>query len=174
MGLAFRSPWHRMERISPLAVAAVLAASTPAAAQSAPPPRYYSIADLGPGDAFRIYGLGLGYTVGALDGPLCAGASGARFGFFWDGTTGKRSLLCPLPGEALSEVFDVELLGAKSAVGYSRSTAGNDRPVLWDEDYTTGAFTPRVLGMSPGSGSGVAWGTEPWGEVLGEVAAGGE
>ncbi|HEX7183162.1 MAG TPA: Ig-like domain-containing protein [Thermoanaerobaculia bacterium] len=138
-----------------------------------PPPRYYMVSDLGPGDAFRVRNLQLGYTVGALDEALCGGADGGRFGFFWNGTNGQRKALCPLAGDIASEVYDLELLGYDSIPGVSVGAGGVQRPVLWNEQ-SDGSFLPSALRLPAGSASGIAWGVEPGGQVVGEVQAGGE
>jgi hypothetical protein len=155
-----------------LVVACALATSVRGAAQG--PTRYYMISDLGPGDAFKVQNLQLGYTAGALDLALCPKAAGSRFGFFWDGYTGVRRSFCPLGGDASTEVFDFEMLGAKSAVGYSRSATGNDRPVVWNEQLPSGSYVPQLMALPAGSPGGVAWGTEPLGQVVGELSIGGE
>ncbi|HYH44699.1 MAG TPA: hypothetical protein VEG34_03375, partial [Thermoanaerobaculia bacterium] len=141
--------------------------------QSSPPPRYYMVSDLGPGDAFRVRNLQLGYTVGALDEALCAGAGGGRFGFYWNGTNGQRRALCPLAGDVGSEGYDLELLGFDSVPGVSVSDDGVQRPVLWNEQ-SDGSFTVSALRLPTGSASGIGWGTESGGQVVGEVQVGGE
>jgi hypothetical protein len=120
------------------------AAPHAALGQSTPPLRYYSVTDLGPGDAFRVRNLGLGVTTGALDLALCPAGSGSRAGFLWNGQNGKRAALCPLAGDVLAEIFDFEQLGAWSAVGLSGDAAGNHRPTLWAQQ-SDGSFVPQLL-----------------------------
>lgn len=141
--------------------------------QGTPPLRYYSVTDLGPGDAFRVRNLGLGVTAGALDLALCPAASGSRVGFLWNGQNGKRTALCPLAGDVLTEVFEFEQLGAWSAVGLSRDAAGNDRPALWAQQ-SDGSFVPQLLRLPSGSPGGIAWMVDTSGPVVGEVSVGGE
>lgn len=149
------------------------AAPHAALGQGTPPLRYYTVTDLGPGDAFRVRNLGLGVTAGALDLALCPAASGSRVGFLWNGQNGKRTALCPLAGDTLAEVFDFEQLGAWSVVGLSRDAAGNDRPTLWAQQ-SDGSFVPQLLRLPSGSPGGIAWAVDTSGQVVGEVAVGGE
>ncbi len=153
-------------------LALVFLGSTVAYAQSTSPPRYYSITDLGPGDAYRVRNLGLGVTAGALDLALCP-APASRAGFFFDSQTAVRRRFCPVGSDVVSEVFDFEQLGADSAVGLTRDAAGNDRPTLWAEQ-SDGSFAPQLFRLPTGSSSGVAWATDAGGQVVGEVTVSGE
>lgn len=168
-----------MDRLSRATLALLLlpllltAARNAALGQGTPPLRYYSVTDLGPGDAFRVRNLGLGVTAGALDLALCPAASGSRVGFLWNGQNGKRTALCPLAGDALAEVFDFEQLGYWSVAGLSRDAAGNDRPTLWAQQ-SDGSFVPQLLRLPSGSPGGIAWTVDTSGQVVGEVSVGGE
>ena len=172
MVLEFRPLLGRVAWTPGLTLALALAVTPPAAAQG--PPRYYTITDLGPGEAQKIQNLGLGFTIGSLQlSSLCPGFPGDRFGFMWEGGTNKRTSFCPRLDDASSGVFDFKLSGLRSAVGYSRSVAGVDRPVIW-EWQPDNSFLPRLLPVQAGGAVGVAWGIEPLGQVVGELAVGGE
>jgi hypothetical protein len=162
------APRPRGRALSTVLLACLALAS--ARSQAQPPPRYYMIGDIGPGDAFRIHNIQLGLTVGALDKALCPGASGSRFGFY---SNGRPKALCPLAGDATSEAFELELLGFDSVAGVSRNAAGFERPVIWDEQ-SDGSFLPSALSVPANAAGGVAWGVDFWGEVTGEIGIGGE
>lgn len=132
---------------------------------------YYSITDLGPGDAHRIRGLYPGYVVGGLDlVALCPEASGPRFGFLW---TGRSRALCPASGDDAAEAFDFELTGYDSIVGRALGAGGLFRPAKWEEQ-SDGSFQFRAVKLPSGGTGGVAWGTESSGQVAGEVMVGGQ
>lgn len=164
---------HSVLRRAPLALTLLLlAAPRSVEGQSTSPLRYYSITDLGPGDAYRVRNLGLGYTVGALDQALCP-APASRAGFFFDSRTAVRRRFCPAGSDVVSEVFDFEQLGAVSAVGLTRDAAGIDRPTLWAEQ-SDGTFVPQLFRLPTGSTTGIAWATDSSGQVAGEVTVSGE
>lgn len=144
--------------------------STAAYAQSTSPPRYYSVSDLGPGDAYRVRNIGLGVTAGALEEPICPG-SVPRAGFLFESRTGVRRAFCPVGSDVLSEVFDFK--GDVTALGLTRDAAGNDRPALWTKQ-SDGSILPQLFRLPTGSSSGVAWGIDAVGQVAGEVTVSGE
>ncbi|HEX6903666.1 MAG TPA: Ig-like domain-containing protein [Thermoanaerobaculia bacterium] len=139
-------------------------------AQSTSPPRYYSVSDLGPGDAYRVRNIGLGVTAGALETPICPG-SVPRAGFLYESRTGVRRAFCPVGSDVLSEVFDFK--GDVTALGLTRDAAGNDRPALWTKQ-SDGSILPQLFRLPTGSSSGVAWGIDSVGQVAGEVTVSGE
>ena len=157
-----------------LGVVLTVAGIFPSGLRAQQPPRYYLMTDIGSGRSLEARAATSslnGYTMGNYFGGFGCSSSVTRNGFLLTDTW-RLFPLCPLSGDTQSIASSFEIVGTPSAVGRSISASGLERPVQWNR-RPDGTFSTTPVSLPLGSLQGVAYGTDDFGRLTGEIELGG-